>query len=265
VEERDGHNVEGLTARDFIIKEDGVPVSVEVHNDANESITVGLAVDLSGSMREAMSSVMDYATEFLRHSLSPGDQTFLVSFAESPELFQPLTSDFEHVSASILDMNAAGPTALWDSVIFSLDQLRGVPGKRALLLFTDGVDNGSRSTAKAALEYAHEVGVPVYVVLLYTGPLPNYSVVNGYGTVTMRNWEEEPRALAEGTGGALFRYPRQQDLPRLFQQVRDDTRGAYTLSFISQSRKKRTEMRKLSVTVPGRRVVVRAPSAYYPR
>jgi VWFA-related protein len=266
VEERDGHNVEGLTAHDFEVKEDGVPVKVEVRNDANDPITVGMAVDVSGSMREAMSSVMDYATEFLNHSLSPGDQTFLVSFAESPELFQPLTSDFEHVSASILDMNAAGATALWDAVIFSLDQLRAVPGKRALLLFTDGVDNGSRSTAKAALEYAQEVGVPVYVVLLYTGPMPTFSVWNGYGSVTVRNREEDIRALAEQTGGSLIRYPRQQDLPKLFQQVRDDTRGAYTLTFVSLSTKKRTEMRKLSVAVRGRRgVVVRAPSAYYPR
>src|SRR5262249_39594468 len=73
VEDRDGHHIEGLAADDFVVTEDGVPVAVVVHDDAKEPITVGLAVDVSGSMREKMSSVMDDATEFLRHSLSAGD------------------------------------------------------------------------------------------------------------------------------------------------------------------------------------------------
>src|SRR5205085_9542921 len=130
VHDRGGHSVEGLTANDFVVKEDAVPVNVAVHSNANEPITVGIAVDASASMRNAIASVMEYAMEFLRHSMSAGDKTFVVSFAETPYLFQPLTSDVEHVSASLFDMQASGPTALWDAVVFSLDQLRAVRGKR---------------------------------------------------------------------------------------------------------------------------------------
>jgi VWFA-related protein len=268
VQDRAGHNVEGLTANDFAVKEDGVPVAAEVHNDPNEPITVGMAVDVSGSMRTVMASVMEDATEFLRHSLEPRDQTFVVSFTESPELYQPLTSDFEHVSASIFDMRAYGETAMWDAVVFSLDQLRGLRGKRALLLFTDGVDTGSRTGPKAVIEYAHEVGVPVYVVLFYTGPVAEFATSSGSVSVTRIRSPQEMylQRLTDETGGALIRYPRQKDLPKLFQQVRDDTRGAYALTFVSRSAKKRTELRKLSVAVTGRRgAAVRAPSAYYPR
>ncbi|MEK6371310.1 MAG: VWA domain-containing protein [Acidobacteriota bacterium] len=269
VQDRHGRNIAGLTSKDFVVKEDGVPVSVAVHGSADEPITVGIAVDASGSMRDAMSSVMDYATEFLRHSLGEGDQTFVVSFAESPSLYQPLTADREHVSASIFDMRAYGATALWDAVIFSLDQIRAVPGKRALLLFTDGDDTGSRAAPAAALQYAHEVGVPVYVVMVYTGSRASFNVTSGYGSVQMPasvTLDQNIRRLGEGTGGAFIRFPRQKDLPKLFQQVRDDTRGAYTLTFVSRSARKRTEPRKIFVAVPGRRgLVVRAPSAYYPR
>ncbi|MEK6371312.1 MAG: VWA domain-containing protein [Acidobacteriota bacterium] len=268
VHDRAGHNVEGLTANDFVVKEDGVPVTVEVHNAANDPIAVGLALDASDSMRSSMAMVMDYAAEFLRRSLAPGDRTLVVAFADTPTLQQPLTANLQQVKASILDTRASGGTALWDAIIYSLDQLRGAKGKRALLLFTDGVDNGSRAKPKAVLEHAREVGVPVYIVRIYTGAagigeaVPGLMSMNRPAT-TAENYME---MLAEQTGGAVFSFPRQKDLPKLFQQVRDDTRGAYTLSFVSRSAKKRTEMRKISVAVPGRRgVVVRAPSAYYPR
>ena len=266
VHDRGGHAVEGLAANDFAVKEDGVPVSVAVHNDPNEPITVGIAVDASASMRNAIASVMEYATEFLRHSMAADDKTFVVSFAETPYLFQPLTSDFEHVSKSLFDMRASGPTALWDAVVFSLDQLRAVRGKRALLLFTDGADTGSRISEQGVIEYAHEIGVPVYAVLVYTGAQPAFSMTSDYGSVAMIDRGATLDRIARETGGTMIKFPRQQDLPKLFQQVRDDTRGAYLLTFVSPSTKKRGEARKLWVAVKGRRgVVVRAPSAYYPR
>jgi VWFA-related protein len=262
VHDRGGRTVEGLSANDFAVKEDGVPVNVAVHNDPNEPITVGIAVDASASMRNAITSVMEYATEFLRHSMSAGDKTFVVSFAETPFLFKPLTSDFENVSTSLFDMRAAGPTALWDAVVFSLDQLRAVRGKRALLLFTDGADTGSRTSEQGVIEYAHEIGVPVYTVLVYTGAQPAFSLMSGYGAVAMMDRGATLDRLARESGGMFIKYPRQQDLPKLFQQVRDDTRDAYLLTYVSPSAKKRGEARKVSVAVKGRRgVVVRAPSA----
>ncbi len=265
VQDGAGRNIEGLASKDFAVKEDGVPVAAEAHNNTNDPITVGLVVDASASMQVAMASVIEYATEFLQHSLAPGDQTFIVSFSDVPSLYLPLTADLEHVSASIYDMRVSGMSAVWDSVVFALDHIGGVRGKRALLLFTDGVDNGSRTTAAAALQYAQETGVPVYVVMMYTGPTATFDAAAGV-VVRRLAYDKPLKELAEGSGGVLMRFPRQQDLPRLFQQVRDDTRGAYALTFVSKSQKKRSELRKISVTVPGTRgAVVRAPSAYYPR
>jgi VWFA-related protein len=267
VHDRAGRNVEGLTASDFVVKEDGVPVTVEVRNAATDPIAVALALDVSDSMRTSMAMVMEYAAEFLRGSMAPGDRTLVVTFADTPTLQQPLTANLQQVRASILDTQASGGTALWDAIIYSLDQLRGAKEKRALLLFTDGVDNGSRAKPKAALEHAREIGVPVYIVRVYTGAsglgeaVPGLMSMNRPATTA----ENYLQMIAEQSGGAVFSFPRQKDLPKLFQKVRDDTRGAYTLTFVSRSAKKRTEMRKISVSVARRGVVVRAPSAYYPR
>jgi hypothetical protein len=82
-------------------------------------------------------------------------------------------------------------------------------------------------------------------------------------TLTPR--EHDYHQLAAESGGAFFRMPKKEDLPRLFAQVRDDARGEYLLSFVSKSTRPLGQARTIDIDVPGRHVVVRAPSAYIPR
>jgi Ca-activated chloride channel family protein len=134
-----------------------------------------------------------------------------------------------------------------------------VTGKRALLVFTDGLDNGSRATPGAVRAMAHDAGVPVYVVIMVSGP-------NRLGSRLVRPvYVREYQRLAEESGGALFNLPTHNELPGLFAQVRDDTRAEYILSFVSKSSRPRGEPRSLVVEVPKLRGAIRAPSAYLPR
>jgi VWFA-related protein len=135
----------------------------------------------------------------------------------------------------------------------ALGQLRGVAGKRALLLFTDGEDNGSRTTAAGMIIAAREAGVPVYV---FEMERPRRKESGAQDT----RLEE----IAESTGGALFSTPKRSELPKLFDQVRDDTRGEYILSYVSKSTKPRTELRHVSISLR-HGGAVRATSGYYPR
>jgi VWFA-related protein len=252
VQERGGRNVEGLAARDFVVKEDGVPVDVELRGTPNDPIAVGFVLDTSSSMRPLMVDVDEDAAEFVNGSLAAGDRAFVMAFSDRPQLVQPLTGDLKQVRASILDTQPGGSTAIWDALIAALQQLRAVQGKRALLLFTDGADTASSASRDTALAVAQEVGVPVYVFL-------------------MRDVTSRPpdvlrlERIARDSGGAIFKSPRAKDLPRLFAQIRDDTRGEYLLSFFSKSERPRTELRTISVSVPGRSATVRAMSGYYPR
>lgn len=255
-----GHNVEGLRAEDFSVKEDGHPVEVSVRSKASDPVTVALALDTSGSMLAAMMDVADYARTFLRGSLAPGDRTLLITFDERAHLIQPLTADLEHAGTEIFAAHAGGATAVWDALAFSIQQLRGVDGKRALLVFTDGLDNGSRATPAGVRELARDAGVPVYVVMMFTS--------SRYGDprpTALTNRERDYFQLAAETGGAFFRMPKKEDLPRLFAQVRDDTRGEYLLTFLSKSERPPGQARTLDIDVPRRHVVIRAPSAYIPR
>lgn len=268
VEDRSGHHVEGLKGSDFDVREDGKAVRVNVESTPNDPITIGLVLDTSASMRRVMVDVVDYAHEFVNTSLLPMDKTFVVAFDERPRLVQPVTNDRTRVSASIFDVQASGGTALWGATLYSLQQFTAVKGKRALVIFTDGENTAGAASPRAALQYAHEVGVPIYVVELFTGQrsamtatMPSMPFTHD---VTPNTSESNLQAMAESTGGAFFRYARKKDLPRLFTQIRDDARGQYLLTYVSPSTKPLDEMRKVSVGVRGRSVVVRATSGYYP-
>ena len=271
VSDRNGRPVEGLTASDFLVKEDGKAVEVALASTPADPITVGLALDTSTSMQTAMIDVIEYANEFVTSSLVPGDETFVVGFDERPHLAQPLTADRQKVSTSIYNIRPGGATALWDAVLYSLKQFQGVSGKRALLFFTDGQNTGGSASATEAMRYAREAGVPIYVVLMFTGRVTHAG--DAVLPPTARRELEraslavnEPlRALAETTGGAFFRYARKQDLPQFFGRVRDDTRGEYLLTYVSPSTRPLTQLRQITISVPRKPVTVRAPSGYIPR
>jgi VWFA-related protein len=256
VQDRAGHYAGGLTAADFVVKEDGNEVTPRVQSGADDPIAIGMALDTSSSMQVAMTAVIDYANEFVQHALGDADQTFVVAFDDEPRLVQPLTRNRKQLSAAIFDLTANGGTAIWDAVLFSLQQFHGVGGKRALVVFTDGINNAGMATAKGALEYAREIGVPVYVVQIFTGV---------FEKLEMSFDENAIDYLTKSTGGAFFRFTAKKDLPHIFAQIRDDTRGQYLLTYVSHSTKPRDELRRITVEVPGKRVNVRATSGYYPR
>ena len=256
VQDRSGHYISGLNASDFVVREDGNVVEPRLQSGADDPISIGMALDTSSSMRIAMTEVIDYANEFVQHALGDNDQTFAVAFDEEARLVQPLTRNRTELSAAIFDLTANGGTAIWDAVLYSLQNFHGVPGKRALVVFTDGDNNAGTATANGALQYAREIGVPVYVVQIFTGRFENLVMSSN------ENWIDQ---LTKSTGGAFFRFTGKKDLPRIFSQIRDDTRGQYLLTYVSRSPRPRGELRRITVEVPGKRVNVRATSGYYPR
>jgi VWFA-related protein len=256
VQDRSGHYVGGLTADDFVVREDGKVVSPRLQSGKDDPISIGIALDTSSSMQVAMTEVIDYANEFVQKALGEADQTFVVAFDEEPRLVQPLTRNRKELSAAIFDLSANGGTAIWDAALFSLQQFRGVPGKRALVVFTDAVNNAGQATPNGVLQYAREIGVPVYVVQIFTGI---------HQDLQMSFDENAIENLTRSTGGAFFRFIGKKNLPYLFSQVRDDTRGQYLLTYVSPADKSHRELRRIGVEVPKRGLLVRATSAYYPK
>ena len=248
VVDRDGKHVTGLTPADFVIRDEGQPVTATVRESVDEPVTIGLVIDVSGSMKSSLLSVMEMATQFLDVTVTPRDKVFIVAFDAQPWVLHPPSSDIASLKKAVLSLSPGGTTATVDGVAFGLQQFSGVTGKRAIVVITDGREGASSQSAEAAIHLAKDTGIPVYGVVTRGQSLGN-PLVN----------------IAAATGGTMFFAPRKNDLVPMFQQIRGEVSGQYLISFIAQDRGKPGEWRRLTVEVAGKDAKVRTVSGYFAR
>jgi Ca-activated chloride channel family protein len=174
VTDRDGRPVSGLDAADFRIFEEGEPREIASFADGRTlPLTVGLVIDSSASMFVKLPTVGAAASRFVSESLEDEDRAFVVGFGGDPELVQGTTSNGPDLMRSIDRLRADGQTAIWESVVYSLVQIQGTPGKKALVLYTDGADEDEEFPYEMALRFARRTGVPSLASVV---SLPNRSL-----------------------------------------------------------------------------------------
>ncbi len=216
-----GAPVTGLEGSDFSVFEDGRPQELarfELVEDL--PITVGITIDTSGSMLESLGEAKTAAVGFLESIISPKDKSFAVSFATVPSLLMARTSDVSAVEASFDNLVANGNTSLYDAIITSLYYFRGVKGRRALVLLSDGEDTASTIPWSDSLEYARRSGVSIYTIGLNIGRLQ----------VGVRGKLEN---LAQETGGRAFFINRAVELENVYGQIERELRSQYLLAYAS--------------------------------
>jgi Ca-activated chloride channel family protein len=243
-----GARVGGLTAKDFVVKDEGQPVAVSDRSFTDEPATIGLAVDSSRSMRTQLLDLYDAATQFVDVAASPASRLFVVAFDTTPRVIHPPSSDAKSLRTSILALNPSGSTATVDAITFALQQFRGIGGRRALVVITDGRDGPNSQSVAAAERMANETGVPIYVV-----------IPKAYLTLRLGN---ALTGITETSGGLMFPSAAPEELAAIFRRIRDEVMGQYLLSIAGRDGGA-GEWRHVSVEVPGRNVRVRTISGYY--
>jgi len=162
-----GNPVGGLSPEDFEIRENDKerPVgNLETQHDV--PLVLGIAVDSSYSMRPVWPHLKHLTESFLDSALTPGDQAFLVDFDTTVRLVQPLTGNKALLAGRLNRLIPMGGTALNDGLLFSLLGFRGKPGRRALVMVTDGGDLHSRSRPEQSADFAERLGLPIYFIEL---------------------------------------------------------------------------------------------------
>lgn len=247
----EGDLVRGLQSSDFVVREDGRVQEVSKFELVeNLPLTVGLTLDLSGSMAASLGEAQRAIEGFLRNVIGPLDRTFAVGFANEPALLMGLTSDAGAIDLALRDLAAEGATALHDSVIFSLYHFRGVLGRRILILLSDGDDTSSRLDWDVALSYAQRSGV-----MIYTVGLKNRSL--GLGA------RRKLSQLAESTGGRAFFIAEAEELASVYAQIEAEFRSQYLLAY-SPDRAPSPGFRKVEVEVKRSGLSVRTIPGYVP-
>ena len=260
VEDSRGRPIEGLTAKDFVVSEDGRRQRIEMCARMGEgasrstSLDVALLVDTSDSMLATLRRSQDVAVRFL--SNLPNAQEIIVVFFDQTQRLEHF--DREHPEAlfeRVRTLPEGGNTAVRDAVAFSLRALSRSNGRSALVLLTDGIDTVS-ATEPAVLDKA----VQAHAVTIY--PVAYPAVPGGDGPDPKEALKELGR-LAQVTGGRLFKLPNEAALPGVLDEIVADLRSQYVLGFTPDASGAPGRLRKISVKVPGHgNVVVRHRVGY---
>ncbi len=218
-----GRPVQGLTRDDFKVFEDGTPQQVvrfELVRD--RPIYAGILLDTSGSMSDGgkLDEAVRAALRFFQKVITPKDRASVITFSDKPNLAVRFTNDESVLSGGLAGLQAEGNTTLYDSLIYSLYYFGGVKGKRAIVLLSDGKDEGSRYSFSDALEYARRSGVALYTVGL-----------------DLSSQEADVRLklarLADETGGRFFYISKASELERIYDQIQSELRSQYLLAYQS--------------------------------
>lgn len=274
VMDRSGRYIGNLRKDDFRIFENGVEQQLAYFASVEQPFTVALLLDVSGSTHSRLQAIRTAANEFIKR-LRPNDRLLLVSFdGKINVLTEPVT--LRELRKKKLVLNAVNDgTLLYDTVSFVLNQrLAGIPGRKAIVLLTDGVDGGSRKGShKQTLRDVEESDVVIYPVQYNTLPdLPARlsQIINpkarAHVEARMRKEYEVGSTyleiLARKTGGRLQKAESLSDVPQAFAAITEELGRQYSLGYYPKGQVQNGERRDIKVRTRSSNFVVRARQSY---
>ncbi len=233
VKDKKGALIPNLTKDDFEIFEDGKPQTIKYFSaESNLPLTLGILIDSSGSQQNVLDMEKQVGGSFLSQILRDKDEAFVFSF----DIGIPGIG-----GGPIPNRNPAG-TVLYDAVYLSShDMLAKEIGRKAMILLTDGQDEGSKLKIKDAIEAAQKSDSIVYV-LLCADRGSYFSMGMSY------NGEGEMRKLTEQTGGRVINVGNKfEKLKEAFDQIANELRSQYNIGYTSTNDKLDGSYRKLEI------------------
>ena len=244
--------VPDLTREDFEILDENKPQAIDVFVNETSPITVVVMLDTSASMTGSLKFLSLAAEQFLLRLL-PEDRGRVGAFNDKIQFASEFTSDRDALVASLRDLDFGNPTRLYDAIAASLDELRGLEGRRVVLVFTDGDDTGSRAGYRDVLNGARADEVMIYAIGLQS------DYFNGVSRVRSRP-DRNLRRLADETGGGYFELEQTADLAPTFTRVAQELHSQYVLGFTPETLD--GKVHRLEVRVRRRGMTARARRSY---
>ncbi|HEX7613725.1 MAG TPA: VWA domain-containing protein [Thermoanaerobaculia bacterium] len=248
-----GHLVKDLPREEFTVTEDAVKQDLTSFEFAESlPLSLGIVIDGSGSMREAMPLVHQAASEFAQKLVSKEkDQGFVIEFRERPTLLASLTHKSMDLERAIAETRASGGTALYDAVVMALYQFRSLPGRKAIVVLTDGDDNHSWTDYATLRRYARAAGVPIYFIGL------NISFLD-------MGIKSKMSELAVDTGAEAFFIGKASALAEVYRKIETELRSQYFLRYLTNSSKGENQFRAIEVKLKNPKLHAKTIRGYFP-
>jgi Ca-activated chloride channel family protein len=220
--DKKGHFVRGLGPNDVQLYEDGVRQKVSYFREASSAagervpLSVVLVLDTSGSMNRSMRFLQEAVLNFV-YKMDPVDSALVVSFNDSVKGSAEFTGDIDRLERFVEGLQAWGGTSLYDAIQYSLNRIRNQPGRKAVIIFSDGADTTSTLKDRDVVDYARAVEATVYSIGF-----------TGSGGSSPRGFLKK---IASETGGEFFAPGDIGDLIRVFNQISDELKNHYLLAY----------------------------------
>lgn len=248
---KDGALIPNLTQDQFELTEEGKPQTIKYFwSENNIPLTLGILIDTSESMQRVLPKEKIVAGDFLGQVLTGNDLAFVVSFDIHVDLLEDITSDLPRLRKGLegaaihkpLPRRISGEgsrvlpkaTLLYDAIYLGADEvLRKQAGRKAMVILTDGVDQGSQLQLKEALKAAQQADAVCYVLLLFD-PLYGNDVVG-------------MQQLTEQTGGRVIPVLDPNKLAKAFAQLSEELRTQYSIAYSPTDAKHDGKFRHISI------------------
>jgi Ca-activated chloride channel family protein len=253
--------VQNMEKEDFTILEDGVPQTLLSFQHADIPVSIALVIDQSGSIFKKRPSVNQFALNFIAAS-NPGDEAFVVNFADHAYIDQGFTSDPGLLRNALSQGKCYGGTALYDAIVASANKLSSDArnSKKVILVITDGLDNASTLNLGQAIQRVQQLSGPVIysVGLLFD---------EGIHFADTRFGRRALDLLSAQTGGLAFFPKSLGQMDQIASEVASDIRTQYTLTYHSTKPSTQPGLRKIAVLAKAKsegKLSVRTLPGYFP-
>jgi len=282
VKDKHGNLIPELKKDDFQVLEDGKPQAIKYFSaESNQPLTLGILLDTSGSQMEVLPMEKEVGAQFLHDVLRPKDLAFLISFDVDVAELHDFTSDANALRRAMdkAQINTGGATSgppglgggpipqtgvprgtlLYDAVYLAAhDKLAQEVGRKAMILLTDGEDQGSQLNMRNAIEAAQKADSIIYVLLIADRGFYN-GFAGGYSGVG------DMKKMTQETGGRVIEVGNKlEKLREAFAQIANELRSQYNIGYTPTNAKRDGSFRKIEIKVASNKdFKVQSRNGYY--
>lgn len=278
VKDKHGMLIPNLTKTDFEVYEDGKPQTIKYFSaESNQPLTLGILIDTSPSQTRVLTIEQESCSEFLHSVLNKKDLAFLINFDADIDLDQDYTNSARDLTHALNKLQIGGgsagggpvgigggpvpnsnprSTALYDAIFLAADEkLKSEVGRKAMIVFTDGQDEGSHLKIRDAIEAAQKADTIAYVILI-----ADRGFYGGFGF----SGDADMRKLSQETGGRVIEVGNnQQKLRDAFNQIQNELRSQYNIGYTPSNTKLDGSYRKVQIHSKGSDLKIQARQGYY--
>ena len=323
VRDKKGALVQNLTKDDFTLTVDGHAQTIRYFDRDNDlPLTLGLLVDTSQSQRSVLDEERTASSSFLDSMLTapanhPPDQAFILQFARQAELLQDLTSSRPKLQAALKEIDTpprddaqnssdpndttgsqgrrggghhGGGTTLYDAIFLSSDELMSKQhGRKALVILSDGVDNGSKESLASAIESAQRADTMVYAIY-FKGEQPSFGggfpggrigfpggggypgggrgsgggQRGGGGNESRVDGKKILERITGETGGRFFEVSHKQNVDAIYKQIAEELRSQYRLGLTPDAAASAEGYHQIDLSLPKAKTLsIQTRDGYY--